>query len=221
MTHCLLAKTEHQQEVDSKNKDHAPSAFPLQLVKPQRRQILRHCSHSLVNLKTKKVVPWSNLNVCGVDWSTAFLSVCGFYILRAECNSSIYWHVERSAWLDRMWKVKTTRFKHRCATPVNKNVEYMSSICIFLFLKHKEITVIYQLGFLDCPSTFFKQFTLDVYKGFWTREKIHGTKRKHAFSHGIAFFNVKSVFPFSFFETTQKIRVNPLYVATYCPIQLQ
>lgn len=28
MTHCLLAKTEHQQEIDSKNKDQAPSAFP-------------------------------------------------------------------------------------------------------------------------------------------------------------------------------------------------
>lgn len=28
MTHCLLTKTEHQQEIDSKNKDQAPSAFP-------------------------------------------------------------------------------------------------------------------------------------------------------------------------------------------------
>lgn len=31
MTHSLLAKTELQQEIDSKNKDQAPSAFPLVL----------------------------------------------------------------------------------------------------------------------------------------------------------------------------------------------
>lgn len=45
MTHCLLAKTEHQQEIDSKNKDRAPSAFPfptihlaLVLTQPPRRR---------------------------------------------------------------------------------------------------------------------------------------------------------------------------------------
>lgn len=38
MTHCLLAKTEHQQEIDSKNKEQAPSAFPhILYILPRRR----------------------------------------------------------------------------------------------------------------------------------------------------------------------------------------
>lgn len=43
MTHSLLSETEHQQEIDSKNKEQAPSAFPLILY----IQLLRRRAQSL------------------------------------------------------------------------------------------------------------------------------------------------------------------------------
>lgn len=125
MTHCLLAKTEHQQETDSKNKDQAPSAFPhILYISPwywhSRRGVVHKEPVGALSQSVRQSAVWATGGQAGWShWCTlkrVSVQICRceqgslecmseFNKLRAKAYSNIHWHTERSTWLERIWKV--------------------------------------------------------------------------------------------------------------------
>lgn len=93
MTHCLLAKTEHQQEIDSKNKEQAPSAFPHILYILPRRRALKDRSEDSLDLEENKKKTKSELCMSEddhVDFFFFFFFGCKF----GEANEDL-WRVHQ------------------------------------------------------------------------------------------------------------------------------